>query len=102
MAVTRGEVIHVAQLARLELSDAEIDRFTDQLNSILEHVAELESAALGNVSAVDTAAEWPAPLRHDLPGADPLAFPVSLLSRDFETGFFSVPRLPALDAESFE
>jgi aspartyl-tRNA(Asn)/glutamyl-tRNA(Gln) amidotransferase subunit C len=35
MAITRDEVLHVARLARLELTDDEIDRFTDQLSAIL-------------------------------------------------------------------
>jgi aspartyl-tRNA(Asn)/glutamyl-tRNA(Gln) amidotransferase subunit C len=35
---TRDDVVHVANLARLGLSDEEIDRYTAQLVSILEHV----------------------------------------------------------------
>ena len=35
---TRDDVLHVANLARLGLSDDEIDRFTAQLVAILEHV----------------------------------------------------------------
>ncbi|MBV8951010.1 MAG: aspartyl/glutamyl-tRNA amidotransferase subunit C, partial [Actinobacteria bacterium] len=34
--ITRADVEHVARLARLALSDEEIDRFTDQLEVILE------------------------------------------------------------------
>lgn len=37
-AFSRSDVLHVANLARLELNDEEIDRFTAQLVSILEHV----------------------------------------------------------------
>jgi aspartyl-tRNA(Asn)/glutamyl-tRNA(Gln) amidotransferase subunit C len=100
MAVTRAEVMHVAQLARLELTDGEVDRFTEQLNSILAHVGELEAVDLGDAAEVDTAAEWPAPLRADQPGPDRLIFPVSQLSQAFESGFFTVPRLAALDADA--
>jgi len=45
MAITRDEVLHVARLARLELSEEEIERFQEQLSAILEavgKVAELE------------------------------------------------------------
>jgi aspartyl-tRNA(Asn)/glutamyl-tRNA(Gln) amidotransferase subunit C len=35
---TRDDVAHVADLARLALSDEELDRYTAQLVSILEHV----------------------------------------------------------------
>jgi aspartyl-tRNA(Asn)/glutamyl-tRNA(Gln) amidotransferase subunit C len=42
MRLTREEVEHVAALARLGLSDAEITRLQDQLSSILEHIAAID------------------------------------------------------------
>ncbi len=42
MALTREEVLHVAELARLSLSPAEIELFTGQLNEILEYVEKLQ------------------------------------------------------------
>ena len=45
MAISRDEVLHVARLARLELSEEELDRFAEQLSAILDavgKVAELE------------------------------------------------------------
>jgi aspartyl-tRNA(Asn)/glutamyl-tRNA(Gln) amidotransferase subunit C len=45
--LTRADVEHVAKLARLALSDAELDEFTGQLAVILEHAAQ--------VAALDTA-----------------------------------------------
>lgn len=41
MTVTLKDVEHVAKLARLELSDAEKSRFTEQLNGILKYVEKL-------------------------------------------------------------
>jgi aspartyl-tRNA(Asn)/glutamyl-tRNA(Gln) amidotransferase subunit C len=41
MAITRDVVVHVAKLACLELSDAEITRMTSDLDNILRHVEEL-------------------------------------------------------------
>ena len=38
MAISRDEVVHVARLARLELSEAELERFAEQLSAILEAV----------------------------------------------------------------
>ena len=49
MAITREEVLHVAQLARLELSDAEVDRFGAQLSAILEAVGKVSELDLGDV-----------------------------------------------------
>jgi aspartyl-tRNA(Asn)/glutamyl-tRNA(Gln) amidotransferase subunit C len=41
--ITRDDVAHVARLARLQLTDAELDLFTDQLGAVLEHVADVEA-----------------------------------------------------------
>ena len=49
MAITREEVLHVAKLARLELSDAEVDRFVEQLSAILEAVGKVSELDLGDV-----------------------------------------------------
>uniref|UniRef100_A0A7V4G6Q5 Aspartyl/glutamyl-tRNA(Asn/Gln) amidotransferase subunit C n=1 Tax=Desulfobacca acetoxidans TaxID=60893 RepID=A0A7V4G6Q5_9BACT len=43
MVLSREEVLHVAQLARLSLEEAEVDLFTRQLNDILEYVAALQA-----------------------------------------------------------
>ncbi|MHC1728645.1 MAG: Asp-tRNA(Asn)/Glu-tRNA(Gln) amidotransferase subunit GatC [Syntrophobacteraceae bacterium] len=41
MKITREEVRHVADLARLELSEAEEERMTGQMNGILEYMEKL-------------------------------------------------------------
>ena len=49
MAISRDEVLHVAGLARLDLTDDEVERFRVQLNAILEavgKVAELDLSAV--------------------------------------------------------
>lgn len=42
MKISREEVQHVAKLARLDLSEAEVDRMTGQLDAILSYVAKLD------------------------------------------------------------
>ncbi|WP_072690867.1 Asp-tRNA(Asn)/Glu-tRNA(Gln) amidotransferase subunit GatC [Rhodococcus marinonascens] len=37
-AISRDEVAHLARLSRLALTDAELDEFAGQLDSILSHV----------------------------------------------------------------
>jgi aspartyl-tRNA(Asn)/glutamyl-tRNA(Gln) amidotransferase subunit C len=41
--ITREDVAHVAGLARLRLSDDELDLFTGQLQAVLEHAEDVES-----------------------------------------------------------
>jgi aspartyl-tRNA(Asn)/glutamyl-tRNA(Gln) amidotransferase subunit C len=49
MAITREEVLHVARLARLELSDDEVTRFQEQLSAILEAVSKIAELDLADV-----------------------------------------------------
>ena len=51
MAITRDEVLHVARLARLDLTDEEVERFTQQLSAILEAVAKVSELDLSDVDA---------------------------------------------------
>jgi aspartyl-tRNA(Asn)/glutamyl-tRNA(Gln) amidotransferase subunit C len=49
MAITRDEVLHVARLARLELTDQEVERFTEQLSAILDAVDKVSELDLSDV-----------------------------------------------------
>ena len=49
MAITREEVLHVAKLARLELTDDEVERLTRQLGAILEAVSKVSELDLADV-----------------------------------------------------
>jgi len=49
MAISRDEVLHVARLARLELSEEELERFAEQLSAILEAVGKVAELDLADV-----------------------------------------------------
>jgi aspartyl-tRNA(Asn)/glutamyl-tRNA(Gln) amidotransferase subunit C len=49
MAISREEVLHVARLARLALSEEELARFSDQLSAILEAVGKVAELDLSDV-----------------------------------------------------
>ncbi len=42
MPLTRNQVQHIAELAKLRLTEEEIDRMTPQLSAILDHAARLQ------------------------------------------------------------
>ncbi len=60
--LTREEVAHVARLARLRLSDEELDLFTGQLAAVLEHAEDVEALDVGDVPPT----AHPYPLRNVL------------------------------------
>ena len=47
--ITRDEVLHVARLARLELSDDEVTKFQAELSDILEAVSKVAELDLADV-----------------------------------------------------
>jgi aspartyl-tRNA(Asn)/glutamyl-tRNA(Gln) amidotransferase subunit C len=49
MAITREQVLHVAQLARLDLGDGEVERLTDELGAILDAVSKVSELDLADV-----------------------------------------------------
>jgi len=49
MAITRDQVLHVAKLAELDLTDEEVDRFQQQLSAILEAVGKVSQLELADV-----------------------------------------------------
>jgi aspartyl-tRNA(Asn)/glutamyl-tRNA(Gln) amidotransferase subunit C len=60
--ISPADVAHVARLARLDLSDAEVAQFTGQLAAVLEHAADVE--ALDTAGVPPTA--HPLPIRNVL------------------------------------
>lgn len=49
MSISRDDVEHIAMLARMRLSDEELNRMTEQLAGILEHIAVLQEADTSDV-----------------------------------------------------
>ena len=51
MAITREDVLHVAELACLALDEEEVERLREQLNAILEAVGKVSELDLTDVPA---------------------------------------------------
>ena len=59
------EVRHVAELARLDLSEVELERMTRDLGSIIDYVHKLDELDVTDVTATSHAVELPTRLRDD-------------------------------------
>lgn len=79
--ITREEVAHVAKLARLELSEDQLDEFTTQLSDVLKTAADLSSLDLSGVE----------PMAHPYPLANVLRADVVAPSLDRETVLAQAP-----------
>ncbi len=67
MALTRAEVLHIAELADLALSPEEVSRLTDELGAILGHVEQLRELDTSDVPITAHLGAAAMPLRPDTP-----------------------------------
>ena len=92
-AISRADVAHVARLARLDVTEDELDRFAEQLGAVLEHAAEV--AALDTAGVPPTAHPYPLAnvLRDDVVGPSLDRDEVLAVAPAAEDGRFRVPRI---------
>jgi aspartyl-tRNA(Asn)/glutamyl-tRNA(Gln) amidotransferase subunit C len=67
MAIDRAEVLHVARLARLALSEEEIEPMARELSAVLNHVARISELDLEGVAPSTHVVEVTGALRADEP-----------------------------------
>ena len=90
-AIGRDDVLHVARLARLALTEEEIERFGEQLNAILEAVGKVSELDLGDVEPTSHALALTNVLGPDEPRPS-LSLDDALLNAPKREGdFFRVP-----------
>lgn len=65
--LSREQVLHVAALARLDLSEAEVEMFSRQLSEILGYVEQLEALDTSAVEPTFHVVPMSMPLRDDAP-----------------------------------
>jgi aspartyl-tRNA(Asn)/glutamyl-tRNA(Gln) amidotransferase subunit C len=65
--IDREQVLHVARLARLELSEEEVERMSSELSTILEHVERISELDLEGVEPTSHVVELENVLRPDEP-----------------------------------
>ncbi len=65
--IDREQVLHVARLARLELSEEELERMAGELSGILEHVDRITALDLDGVEPTSHVVELSNVLRADEP-----------------------------------
>jgi aspartyl-tRNA(Asn)/glutamyl-tRNA(Gln) amidotransferase subunit C len=97
MSIGRTEVRHVARLAELAVREEELDRLVEQLNRIVDYVAQLDQVPADRMAAPFLPGPQSVALREDLPGPVPLARPPAELAPEFADGFFLVPRHGAME-----
>lgn len=91
--ITREEVAHLADLARIELADAELDQLAPQLTVILESIASIAEVAAADIPPTSHAIEMSNVFRDDVVRPSLSADEALSGAPATEQQRFSVPRI---------
>jgi len=91
--ISKEQVAHVARLARLSLTEEELELYTGQLASVLAHAADIEALDIADVPP--TAHPFPLSnvLREDEPAPCLQRDEVLAEAPEVESGRFRIPRI---------
>lgn len=98
MAINRDTVKYTANLARIELSDKELDHFTGQLDRILAYVDKLNTLDAANLEPTSRPLEMKNVYREDLVKKSLSASEAIKNAPDKENNLFKVPKI--IDTEA--
>jgi aspartyl-tRNA(Asn)/glutamyl-tRNA(Gln) amidotransferase subunit C len=98
MKITREQVLHVAELAHLELSEAELDMYSRQLDSILSYIEKLNQLDTSQVEPMaqvfsGSDAEESASVREDAVRPSDVGSAVLKGAPDPSPPYFRVPKV---------
>ncbi len=99
MNVTRDEIERVARLAALSIDEGQLPALTNQIQSIITYVAQLESVESTPDDAEYRPGNHEAPLRADEVTSTPLSRRPEEMAPEFCDGFFLVPKLEAFEEQ---
>jgi len=89
--IDREQVLHVARLARLRLSDEEVERMSSELSTILDHIEKINELELDSVEPTSHVVEVENVLRADEPRESWPREQILELAPDAADGGFRVP-----------
>ena len=91
--IDREQVLKIAKLARLKLSEAEIGNFTGQLGSILEFVKQLDQVDTSKVEPTCFVEPSHDPLRDDIEKPSLTQEEALRNGPKVKKGFFAIPKV---------
>jgi len=93
VTLSREDVVHVARLARLDLSDEEVELFTAQLRTVLDHAADVAALDLSHLEPSSHPIALDNVLRPDEPRPSLDRDEVLAAAPEVEDYRFRVPRI---------
>jgi aspartyl-tRNA(Asn)/glutamyl-tRNA(Gln) amidotransferase subunit C len=93
MSVTSQQVRHIAKLARIGMSDAEIEALVPEINNILGWVEQLGEVNTDGVEPLATVIDQKMRLRDDAVTAGNIRDEILANAPEAQHGFFAVPKV---------
>jgi aspartyl-tRNA(Asn)/glutamyl-tRNA(Gln) amidotransferase subunit C len=93
MSVSNEQVRHIAKLARIGMSDAEIEALVPELNNILGWVEQLGEVDTDGVEPLTAVIEQKLRLRDDVVNDGNIRDDVLANAPEAQHGFFAVPKV---------
>jgi aspartyl-tRNA(Asn)/glutamyl-tRNA(Gln) amidotransferase subunit C len=93
MSVTNEQVRHIARLARIAMSDEEIERLAPELNNILGWVEQLGEVNTDGVEPLTAVIDQKLRLREDVVTDGDIREDLLANAPDAQHGFFAVPKV---------
>lgn len=93
--LNKQDVLHVAKLAKLKLTDAEVEKFLDQLSSVINHFEELNEVDTSNTEPTNQTTGLENVFRNDEIKSNQIFSQDTALSGSEEVynGYFKVPAI---------
>ena len=93
MSLDKSAVRAIAELARIEVADEELDHLAGELSGILTFVAQLAEVDTTGITPMSSGADLTLPLRADVVSDGGQAAAVLANAPDGDDGFFTVPKV---------
>lgn len=93
MSVSHEQVRHIAKLARIAMSDEELERLLPELNNILGWVEQLGEVNTDGIEALTAVIDQKLRLREDVVNDGNIRDDVLANAPDAQHGFFAVPKV---------
>jgi len=93
MSVNADQVRHVAKLARIAMSDAEVEALVPEFNNILQWVEQLAEVDTDGVEPLTAVIDTKLRLRDDVVNDGDARDAVLANAPDAQHGFFAVPKV---------
>ena len=93
MKITKQDVLEVAELARLEFDDSQIDRFTSQFENIMKFISKLDELSTDDITPTSHVLDVSTPLREDIVNNWLTQEETLKNAPQSDSGFFTVPKI---------